>query len=534
MTQKRASGLLLHITSLPSKYGIGDLGPQAYKFADFLARAKQKFWQMLPLNPITLRQNPYSPYNCTSAFAGNTLLISPDLLYQQGLLLKDQLQDCPRFAKSKVEYPKVVSYKTKLLNAAYERFKVSKRQSDYERFCIENAAWLDDFALFVALRRHFGRALWCDWPAKLRDRKKDAIKTAGNTFAEAINREKFLQYMFFKQLFSLKSYCKRLGIKLIGDIPIYVAYDSADVWSNPEIFKLTKAKKNRFIAGVPPDMFSRTGQLWSNPVYDWAALKNTRYRWWLERIGHNLKLFDIVRIDHFRGFFAYWQVPADSSTAASGKWVKCPYDNFFNTLFKRFAPQAIIAEDLGLITPDVKTFIEKHHLTGMRVLQFGFDGNLAKNPHFPANHRKNTIVYTGTHDNNTAVGWFAKDATAAQKKILFACLGRKVSTNQINWELIKLAFASVSNLAIIPVQDVLGLGESARMNRPATIKGNWQWRLPSLRQSNTSAAVGRPLREKSKTKPGLPRRSSSVTKTGGILTQQLAKKLVKLTEISGR
>jgi len=509
MTQKRASGLLLHITSLPSKYGIGDLGPQAYKFADFLSRAKQKFWQMLPLNPLTLRQNPYSPYNCTSAFAGNTLLISPDLLYQQGLLLREDLQDCPRFAKSKVEYPKVVSYKTKLLNAAYQRFKVSKRQSDYKRFCAENATWLDDFALFVALRQHFGHILWCDWPAKLRDRYKDTIKTARNNFAEAINREKFLQYMFFKQLASLKSHCKRLGIKLIGDIPIYVAYDSADVWSNPEIFKLTKAKKPRFIAGVPPDYFSKTGQLWSNPVYDWAALKDTRYRWWLERIGHNLKLFDMVRIDHFRGFFAYWQVPAGSSTAAGGKWVKCPYDDFFHTLFKRFSPQSIIAEDLGLITSDVKKFIEKHHLTGMRVLQFGFDGNLAKNPHFPANHIKNSIVYTGTHDNNTAAGWFAKDVTAAQKKILFACLGRKVSAHQINWELIKLAFASVSNLAIIPVQDILGLGESARMNRPATIKGNWQWRLnPGQLTPHTERSDGP--------------------------ASEISKRIAKLTQITGR
>ena len=466
MITKRASGLLLHITSLPSKYGIGDLGPGACKFAEFLTRAKQRYWQMLPLNPITLRQNPYSPYNCISAFAGNTLLISPDWLYQQGLLLKEELQDCPWFAESRVEYPKVVSYKTKLLNAAYERFKSLKRQSDYEQFCVENVTWLDDFALFVTLRRHFGRILWCDWPAKLRDRKKDAIKTAIDGFAEAIDRGKFLQYLFFKQWFALKQYCRRRRIKLIGDIPIYVAYDSADVWGNPEIFKLTKAKKPRFIAGVPPDMFSKTGQLWGNPVYDWAALKDAKYRWWHERIKHNLNLFDVVRIDHFRGFFAYWQVPAGSKIAANGKWVKCPYEDFFNTLFKRFFPQSIIAEDLGLITSDIKTFMKEHHLTGMRVLQFGFDGNLAKNPHFPANHRKNTITYTGTHDNNTAAGWFAKDANAEQKKILFACLGRKVSTHQINWELIKLAMSSVANLAIIPVQDCLGLGESARMNRP--------------------------------------------------------------------
>ncbi len=509
MTPKRASGLLLHITSLPSKYGIGDFGPQAYRFAEFLARAKQRYWQILPLTPPTLRQNPYSPYNCISAFAGNHLLISPDLLYQQGLLLKEELQDCPRFAESRVEYPKVVSYKTKLLNAACERFKNSKSQSDYERFCIENAAWLDDFALFVALRQHFGRILWCDWPAKLRDRKKDALKLARDSFPETIGREKFLQYMFFRQLTSLKSYSKQLGIKLIGDIPIYVAYDSADVWSNPEIFKLTKAKKPRFIAGVPPDYFSKTGQLWGNPVYDWTALKDTRYRWWLERIGHNLKLFDMVRIDHFRGFFAYWQVPAGSKIAANGRWVKCPYENFFNTLFKRFRPQSIIAEDLGIITSDVKTFIEKHHLTGMRVLQFGFDGNLAKNPHFPANHKKNSVVYTGTHDNNTAAGWFAKEATASQKKILFSCLDRKISTNQINWELIKLAFASVANLAIIPVQDCLGLDESARMNHPGRIKDNWQWRLN-------------------------PGQLTPHTERSDEPASEISKKLAKLTAISGR
>jgi 4-alpha-glucanotransferase len=481
MTQKRANGLLLHITSLPGKYGIGDLGPQAYEFADFLARAKQKLWQILPLTPLTLRQNPYSPYNCISAFAGNTLLISPDLLHQEGLLRKNELADRPRFSDSKVEFPKVVPFKTKLHNAAYQRFKKINRQNDYEQFCLVNAAWLDDFALFVALRQHFGRLLWCNWPAKLRDRKKDAIKIARDNFAEAIQREKFLQYVFFKQLFDLKLYCSRQDVKLIGDIPIYVAYDSADVWGNSEIFKLTGAKKPRFVSGVPPDYFSKTGQLWGNPVYDWAVLKDTRYRWWLERIGHNLKLFDMVRIDHFRGFFAYWQVPADDKTAANGKWVKCPYNNFFDILFKRFAANRIIAEDLGVITSDVKTFIKKHRMTGMRVLQFGLDGNLATNPHFPTSHIKNSIAYTGTHDNNTAVGWFTKNANTEQKKTLFVCLGRKVSTRQINWEFIKLAMSSVANFAIIPAQDILGLGESARMNSPGKIKGNWQWRL-NLRQ----------------------------------------------------
>jgi 4-alpha-glucanotransferase len=499
MTSKRASGLLLHITSLPSQYGIGDLGPHAYTFADFLCSAKQKFWQMLPLNPPTLRQNPYSPYNCTSAFAGNPLLISPDLLYRDGLLTKADLTDCPRFAKSTVEYSKVVSYKTKLFNTAFERFKSSKYKTDYHKFCIDNSVWLDDFTLFIALRQHFGRLLWCDWPSRLRDRKIDAIKSARHTLARSIEKETFLQYVFFRQLFNLKRYCSDKGVKLIGDIPIYVALDSADVWTNPEIFKLDKKKRPKFIAGVPPDYFSKTGQLWGNPVYDWPALKDSRYRWWFARLKHNLKLFDITRIDHFRGFFAYWQVPAGDKTAANGKWVMCPYQHFFSKLFKVCSPQSIIAEDLGLITADVKTFIAKHHMTGMRVLQFGLDGNLAANPHFPANHIKNSIVYTGTHDNNTALGWFTKEASPEKKNNLYNCLGRKVPAHQINWEIIKLALSSVSNLAIIPIQDLLNLNESARINRPGKIKDNWLWRL-----------------HKGQIKP------------------QIAKKLAKLTQIAGR
>ena len=510
MTIKRASGLLLHITSLPSKYGIGDFGPEARRFADFLARAKQRYWQMLPLNPPTLRQNPYSPYNSISAFAGNWLLISPDLLYRQGFLSKRDIQDCPGFEEAKVDYPMVISYKTGLLNAAYERFKNSRRRQDYERFCIENAGWLEDFAVFAALRKHFQPRLWRNWPAELRTRREKALISAKTDLKETISREKFLQYLFFSQWFALKRYCNRLGIEIIGDIPIYVAYDSADVWGHPEIFKLDRCGNPEFVSGVPPDLFSRTGQLWGNPTYNWPALKKTNYSWWLQRIEHNLKMFDRVRIDHFRGFFRYWQVPAPAAGAKNGKWMKGPADDFFNVLFKRFSPGSFIAEDLGYITNDIKTFIKKHGLTGMKVLQFAFDpprrrrrveagGDPDENTHYPRNHTRNSVVYTGTHDNNTAVGWFKKEATKEQKARLFDCLGRKVSAHQIHWELINLALASVANLAVIPVQDILGLDGRARMNRPSTIRGNWRWRLASEQ-----------------------------------LTPQIAKKLATLTENSGR
>ncbi len=509
MTPKRASGLLLHITSLPSKYGIGDLGPQACKFADFLAQAKQKFWQILPLNPPTLRENPYSPYNSTSAFAGNTLLISPDLLYQRGLLTKNEIQDCPAFAESKIEFPRVISYKTKLLDAAYERFKEQKKQNDYKRFCIDNATWLDDFALFTALRKHFWPSLWRDWPVELRERWEKYLNAEKTAHRDYINREKFLQYTFFSQWFALKQYCNQLDIEIIGDVPIYIAYDSADLWSHPEIFQLNRYRNPEFIAGVPPDYFSKTGQLWGNPVYNWNALKKTGYSWWIERLKLNLTMFDRVRLDHFRGFFRFWRVPADEKTAKNGKWMKAPAGNFFDAVFKHFPKSAIIAEDLGQITPDVKSYVKKSGLPGMKVIQFGFDGKPETNPHFIKNHIENSVVYTGTHDNNTAVGWFTKEANAKQKKILFACLGEaqrrqacpehNAPADKINWAFIKLAMNSVANLAIIPVQDVLGLGESARMNHPGRIKGNWQWRLNQ-----------------------------------GQLTPQISNELAKLTEISGR
>jgi 4-alpha-glucanotransferase len=518
----RKSGLLLHITSLVSKYGIGDLGPEAYRFADFLAEAKQRCWQVLPVNPPDIRTNPpvrstpyvatYSPYDCLSSFAGNSFLVSPELLYQQGLLTKGEIQDCPSFAEMRVEYTKVISYKTKLLNAAYERFSNTRsnarKRSDYERFCADNKSWLEDYATFVALRERFWPKLWCDWPVELRERWEKPLKAVKMKLRDSIERQMFLQYIFFTQWFDLKRYCNQSGIEIIGDVPIYVSYSSADVWSNPEIFKLNRYRDPEFVSGVPPDLFSRTGQLWGNPVYNWLALKKTGYRWWLEQIRHNLALFDRVRLDHFRGFFRYWRVRAGDKTAKNGKWMKGPGRDFFDVVFKCFPRQAIIAEDLGLITPDVKSFVKRSGLAGMRVIQFGFGGPRsclrqedagAKNPHFPKNHIKNSVVYTGTHDNNTAVGWFTKEATKKQKSKLFDYIGHKTQPNTINWDFIQMAMGSPADLAIIPVQDILGLGEEARMNRPAASKGNWVWRL----------------------KPGQ-------------LTPQISKKLATLTETFGR
>ncbi|MHC4645716.1 MAG: 4-alpha-glucanotransferase [Planctomycetota bacterium] len=485
MTKSRASGILLHITSLPSKYGVGDLGPAAYKFAEFLARAKQTCWQMLPLTPPTLKKNPYSPYNCLSAFAGNTLLISPELLYRDGLLRKKDLNSKPRFPEAWVDYSSVLPYKTKLLNLAFERFKSMSPAPDYDVFCSQNNHWLEDYAAFIVLRRRFRRRLWCDWPPEFKSRKEQTPKHLKACPRDAICREIFLQYVFFRQWSCLKRHCNRLGIRIIGDIPIYVAYDSADLWAHPETFDLTRAGTPRVVAGVPPDLFSRTGQLWGNPVYDWAALKKQGYRWWLKRIEHNLAMFDIVRLDHFRGFVACWQVPAGSKTAVDGTWVDGPKEDFLSLLFERFPASRFIAEDLGYITPDVTALIDKFQLASMKILLFAFDAKPDPNPHAPNNHTENSVVYTGTHDNNTVKGWFCKEAPPQTRKRIFASFGKRVPLTRIHWEFIRLAMSSVARMAIIPMQDILGLGQEARMNRPATIKGNWSWRLRT-RQIKTS------------------------------------------------
>jgi 4-alpha-glucanotransferase len=454
---------------------VGDFGPEAYKLADFLKAAGQNYWQVLPLNHTTAKTG-YSPYNCLSAFAGNPLLISPDLLYRDGLLTKSEVSDPPAFPARTADYDKAASYKEKLLDAAYARFKAA-RPADFVPFVEEHRAWLESYAEFMALRRHFQGQLWSDWPAAIRDRKPDALEEARSQLRESIEKERFNQYVFYKQYLRLKRYCNDRGIQVAGDVPIYVAYDSADVWSHPDLFKLTRDKKPRFVAGVPPDYFSETGQLWGNPVYDWRRLEETGFAWWMQRIKHNLLLFDFVRIDHFRGLIAYWEVPASHKNAMRGKWAPAPHDSFFRELFRQCPFAALFAEDLGQITADVREAISRYDLPRISVLQFAFDGDPARNPYMPHNHAEDSIVYTGTHDNNTTRGWFEKEVRGDRRKRLFDYLGHKVAAGDVAWELMRAAMRSVAKIAIVPMQDVLGLGAEARMNLPAKQEGNWRWRM---------------------------------------------------------
>lgn len=490
MFKNRASGILLHVSSIPTEYGIGDVGPEAYRFVDFLKRAGQNYWQILPLN-YTTAATDFSPYNCFSAFAGNPLLISPDLMYRDGLLHKDQLRRAPNFPAQIVDYRRVSSWKSELFEKAFARSGGLSSLDDYDRFAEQNRFWLEDFAVFVAAKRHFGGRPWNNWPKEIRDRRADALVSLKKKLRERIDRELFLQYLCFKQYLGLKRKCEESTVTIIGDLPIYVAYDSADVWAHPEVFKLDRSRKPKYIGGVPPDYFSRTGQLWRNPIYDWKHLARTDYNWWMERIKHNLRLFGLVRIDHFRGLVGYWQVPAGEKTAVRGRWIEAPADAFFSALYRRFPGAAIFAEDLGHITADVREIISKYGLAGMRVLQFGFDGDSTKNPHCPHNHIENCLVYSGTHDNNTTRGWFETEATPEQKKRLSDYLGHRVTAGAAAGALVRLAMASVAKVAVLPMQDLLGLGAAARMNRPSTTKGNWLWRM---KKGQVTAALARELK----------------------------------------
>lgn len=474
---KRGSGVLLHITSLPSPYGIGDLGPWAYQFADFLAETRQTIWQILPLNP-TRSVFGNSPYSSYSAFAGNPLLISPELLVEDGFLDKTDIDDNPSFPSNRVDYGAVTRFKERLLLKSYERF-MGKAEGEgrFAEFCNEHKYWLDDYTLFIALKENFGGKVWSQWPEECRDRREDALREWTTKLSHRITMEKFFQYVFFKQWMSLKTYCSGKNVRIMGDIPVYVNYDSSDVWTNPSMFKLDEEKKPSFVAGVPPDYFSKTGQLWGNPVYRWDALKETGYTCWVQRIGHNLKLFHLIRLDHFRGFVAYWEVPAGEDTAVNGKWVEVPVKDFFNTLLRHFPNLPIIAEDLGLITPDVREVMDHFGFPGMKLLLFAFGDELSTHPYAPHNYTQNCVVYSGTHDNNTIEGWFKSEATPEDKIRLFKYIGREVQENEVHWDLIRLAMMSVANSVIIPMQDLLGLGAEARMNLPATSKRNWEWRI---------------------------------------------------------
>jgi 4-alpha-glucanotransferase len=473
---RRASGILMHLTSLPGPFGIGDMGPQAYRFADFLAQSKQSFWQILPLTPVD-EDHHHSPYHSPSAFAGNPLLISPERLVEDGLLDEADLAALPDLPADGVDFTAAGACKQKLFERAYDRFQARGADDGFDRFCRRHAGWLEDFVLFDALKSYYGEDPWNRWPAKVRNRNAEALGTLQSELGEALNRRRFLQYIFYRQWHALRRYCRQRLIQIIGDMPIYLPYDSVDVWRHPQLFKLGRNKRPRRVSGVPPDYFSATGQLWGHPVYNWKALQKQDYAWWIQRLGHQLELFDRVRIDHFRGLVAYWEVSAAAKTAVNGKWMPVPVDDLMGKITRHFAHLPILAEDLGTITADVREIMCRYRLPGMRVLLFAFGEDFPDGAFLPHNHVKHCFVYTGTHDNNTVRGWFENEADEGEKKRLRRYLGRNISAAKISWEMIRLAMLSVADTAIIPLQDLLGLGAEARMNDPSTAEGNWHWRL---------------------------------------------------------
>jgi 4-alpha-glucanotransferase len=489
----RASGILLHPTSLPSPHGVGDLGGAAYRFVDFLADAGQRYWQVCPLNP-TSPHCGNSPYSSLSAFAGNTLLISPERLVEEELVPPSALDASPRRRGGGCDYPAAIGYKEKLLDEAYRTFRSAGRDgSRFQDFCRAHAAWVEDYALFVVVKRLQSGRPWNRWPGPLKDRQPAALDAVRAEFAEDLEREKFFQYLFTRQWSALREHCAARGVRVIGDLSIYVSLDSADVWAHPELFLLAEDKSPEYVSGVPPDFFSPTGQLWGNPIYRWDRLEATGFRWWLDRIEHNRRYVDALRIDHARGLVSYWQVPAAAETAMQGEWVRAPAEAFFAALRARFPDFPLIAEDLGLITPDVRTVLDRLGLPGMRVLLFAFFDDSARNPYLPHMYPRNCVVYTGTHDNNTARGWFEQELSPEQKRRLHRYLGREVPAEEIPSAMVRLAALSVADLAVFPLQDVLALGAEARMNVPGVAQGNWEWQLAAEQLTPVVAATLREL-----------------------------------------
>lgn len=472
MKKDRGSGIIMHITSLPGKYGIGTFGKEAYKFCDFLKKSKQKYWQILPLGPTSYGDSPYQSF---SAFAGNPYLINLDMLKEENLLKKEDYED-----KNFGHNPEVVNYglmfteKMSVLKTSFINFSKDNHE-DFERFKEEEKEWLDDYSLFMAIKYESNFKIWNSWDEKLKRRDKDEIEKYKDHLKEEIEYWKYLQYEFFKQWNKLKKYANENEIKIIGDIPIYVAEDSSDVWSNPKVFLLDEnTLKPIFISGCPPDAFSEDGQLWGNPVYDWSYLDHTKYEWWKKRIKQSLKLYDVLRLDHFRGFESFWAVPNGEKTAKNGKWLKGPGMKLFNALSEQFEDLEIIAEDLGFLTEETVKLKDDTGFPGMKVLEFAFGGD-SKNTYLPHNYDKNCVAYTGTHDNDTVRGWIETtgNKTEVEKAVKYLNLTEEEG---YNWGIIRGVWSSVADTSIGLMQDFLNLGNEARMNMPSTLNNNWSWR----------------------------------------------------------
>lgn len=495
----RNAGVLAHPTSFPGRYGIGDLGAAAYQFVDFLVEGGQSLWQILPLGPTSYGDSPYQSF---SAFAGNPLLISPDKLVADGFLLPTAVADVPPFPAEKIDYGWVIDYKRQLLRQAFVHFQANGRDEQraaFAQFCREQAYWLDDFALFMAVKTyhvaHEG-GVWNTWPAGIAHREPEAMARWSEKLADEIQMHRFLQHLFFMQWLELKGYANERGIRIVGDIPIFVAFDSADVWANSDLFYLDDDGSPLFVAGVPPDYFSETGQRWGNPLYHWDKMSLNNYRWWTSRLQMCFTQADIVRIDHFRGFDAYWEIPASEPTAVVGQWVKGPGPAFFEAMERNLGELPLIAEDLGVITPAVVALRDQFHFPGMKILQFAFGGE--RNSLFlPHTFTNNCVVYTGTHDNETVVGWF-ENASADEQEHVLSYMNVPNGDN-IAYDLIRLSFASVADTAVATLQDLMDLGDEARMNFPGKPSGNWQWRY-----------------------------------TADMLTVEMAKTLRRMTELYGR
>jgi len=495
--QERASGILVHPSCFPSHGGIGDFGPAAYDFLDFLSAAKQSLWQILPLGPAGYGNSPYS---CISAFAGNPLLISLDRLAEHGWIDRIRLQNLPACDSCcAISFGQLEKTKVPLLHEAAANFVANASSTDrerFEKFCWLNGWWLEDYVLFETLRRHFDAHSWNEWPRALAEHHPEALEKARRDFADELAQSRALQFAFYEQWRALHKESRRRGIKIIGDVAIFVSYDSADVWAHPDLFRLKSDLTPEVVAGVPPDYFSKNGQRWGNPLYRWDVLRERSYDWWLRRMQWALQTCDMVRIDHFRGFEACWEIPADEETAINGRWIKGPADDFFRALRDSFGDLPLIAEDLGLITEEVVAMRERIGVPGMRVIQFGF-GDKGAHMYLPHKYVENTVVYTGTHDNDTTVGWWKNSARPEEREHAQAYFGH--APDGINWALIRAAETSVARICVIQLQDVLGLDSDCRMNIPSHPEGNWTWRY----QPNQ-------------------------------LTPELAKKLAAITEISDR